>query len=604
MSKIEIPTIAGGYNLSAVNDALQKIEDELNNKVLYRTNPAGEPNAMAQDLDMNSKQILNLPAPSTQNSPARLADVQPLVTGLAPASLIPFTPAANVSATTVQSAIEEVSTESASDKADLADTSTVGKGDALIGVLSTAVGAVATTQHQVNEESTSVFRFMTASEIADVRNKTATIDVSGKIQLAATSAGLLGGEIYLPAGDYKWGSAATVTLPPNVSLRGAGPKSTRIVTAMASSSTPAFAINGATVSSEVRCRYGDLSIVGNGLGQAFQATEVAYAAFENIYTNGLNLHFNFVDVLSSQFRSVRMVSGETGVWARLGSASRPNALTFDGCVIGSMNTNGIRSDDGTTLTYLGGSIEGCGAFPASGTSSAVFLNSAGHDGTWAACFVGTYFENNAGRGDVYLISSSSSAFPAGVSFPGCTFNRTSNTRYSESNVYVVQAGGAGALVVDVSSAGFNGFNSYSPSAGRPYVNLSNADATNIQLIETGAVYGSATEAPTFNVSTITAGTNITLGTTINTPKVRRDDQGFVHLSGRLTSSAAIGADTTIGTLDSKHRPNRVVYGQCFLTGAGSVYWYVDTAGLLKIGTAIAGAAQDVVLDGIRFKQVN
>lgn len=295
------------------------------------------------------------------------------------------------------------------------------------------------------------------------------------------------------------------------------------------------------------------------------------------------------------------------MWARIGSVSRPNAITFDGCVFGSMNTNGLRIDDGTTLTYVGGSIEGCGtfsAYPAVGTTSAVLLNTVGHDGTWAATFVGTYFENNAGNGDVYIISSSSSALPAGVSFPGSTFNRTSAARHSKSNVYVVQAGGAGGLVVDVSSAGFNGFNDYVASASRPYVDLSAADAANIQLIETGAVYGSSTEAPTFNVSNPTAGVNITLGTSANAPKVRRDDQGYIILSGRLTSGAAIAADTTVATLDSKHRPNRVVYGTCFLTGSGIVYWYIDTAGLLKIGTAIAAAAQDIVLDGIVFRQVN
>lgn len=108
MSKIEIPTIAGGYNLSSINEALNKLKDELNNKVLYRTNPAGEPNAMSQALDMNGEQILNLGAPSSPNSPARLSDIQPLVVGLAPASLVPFTPTGSLVSTTVQSAIVEL----------------------------------------------------------------------------------------------------------------------------------------------------------------------------------------------------------------------------------------------------------------------------------------------------------------------------------------------------------------------------------------------------------------------------------------------------------------------------------------------------------------
>ena len=36
MSKVTLPDIASGYNLPAINSNFQKIEDELNNKVLYR----------------------------------------------------------------------------------------------------------------------------------------------------------------------------------------------------------------------------------------------------------------------------------------------------------------------------------------------------------------------------------------------------------------------------------------------------------------------------------------------------------------------------------------------------------------------------------------
>lgn len=63
MSKINIPPIRGGYNLSKINDAIQTIEDHLNEKVLYRDTPEGEPNQMNNDLDMNGKRIYNLPEP-------------------------------------------------------------------------------------------------------------------------------------------------------------------------------------------------------------------------------------------------------------------------------------------------------------------------------------------------------------------------------------------------------------------------------------------------------------------------------------------------------------------------------------------------------------
>ena len=60
MSKIELPTITSGHNLSAINNNFQKIEDALNKEVLYRKNYVGEPNEMQANLDMNSKEILNV----------------------------------------------------------------------------------------------------------------------------------------------------------------------------------------------------------------------------------------------------------------------------------------------------------------------------------------------------------------------------------------------------------------------------------------------------------------------------------------------------------------------------------------------------------------
>lgn len=59
MSKVELSTITSGYNLSGINSNFQKLEDELNNKVLYRDSPPGEPNHMDVNLDMNGHSILN-----------------------------------------------------------------------------------------------------------------------------------------------------------------------------------------------------------------------------------------------------------------------------------------------------------------------------------------------------------------------------------------------------------------------------------------------------------------------------------------------------------------------------------------------------------------
>lgn len=66
MSKVELDTISSGYNLAKINNNFQKLEDELNNKVLYRDHSSGEPNHMKKDLDMNSNDILNVNKLSTE----------------------------------------------------------------------------------------------------------------------------------------------------------------------------------------------------------------------------------------------------------------------------------------------------------------------------------------------------------------------------------------------------------------------------------------------------------------------------------------------------------------------------------------------------------
>lgn len=60
MAKLTLSDIASGYaSTTALNLSFNLIEDEFNNKVLYRNNPTGEPNQMQNDLDLNGNDILN-----------------------------------------------------------------------------------------------------------------------------------------------------------------------------------------------------------------------------------------------------------------------------------------------------------------------------------------------------------------------------------------------------------------------------------------------------------------------------------------------------------------------------------------------------------------
>lgn len=69
MPKVVLDDIASGYDLSKINTNFQKIEDELNDKVLYRNPPIGETNTIQKDIDFNSKKLLNLPYPSSNSEP-------------------------------------------------------------------------------------------------------------------------------------------------------------------------------------------------------------------------------------------------------------------------------------------------------------------------------------------------------------------------------------------------------------------------------------------------------------------------------------------------------------------------------------------------------
>lgn len=60
MAKIVLDTIASGYNLAKINANFDKIATALNDDVLYRDVPIGEPNTVKNDIDMDSNDLLNV----------------------------------------------------------------------------------------------------------------------------------------------------------------------------------------------------------------------------------------------------------------------------------------------------------------------------------------------------------------------------------------------------------------------------------------------------------------------------------------------------------------------------------------------------------------
>lgn len=107
MSKVTVTTVTTGTNVSAINDNFSTLANAINNMVLARANPVGEPNQMMNLLDMNSNSIINLPSPVNNNDAARLVDVQAAISGLPTASMVPFSPYGTLTGTNVQSALQQ-----------------------------------------------------------------------------------------------------------------------------------------------------------------------------------------------------------------------------------------------------------------------------------------------------------------------------------------------------------------------------------------------------------------------------------------------------------------------------------------------------------------
>lgn len=58
--KVALSNVTSGTNVSAINDNFTLIQNALNNGILWRLNPIGEPNQMQNLIDMNNNQIINV----------------------------------------------------------------------------------------------------------------------------------------------------------------------------------------------------------------------------------------------------------------------------------------------------------------------------------------------------------------------------------------------------------------------------------------------------------------------------------------------------------------------------------------------------------------
>ena len=288
-----------------------------------------------------------------------LADHQNQASNAHDASAMRFTPVPGITATDVQTAIQQ--TAGSTDPA-LTDTQVAGF---VTGPSQTAT-AIAT-----HPEVTDRLR-ITEAPLSPAR-------YGGNLQATLTAAGTagggnLGGQVYIPAGEYI--EPAGLVVPDSVSVRGAGQRATRIRT------------NGAATCLEVgkESRISDLYLVGNktvgGRGVKFRPLAL-HTTLADMSINGFDTGTVCEDSIVLQFDNVSQQANNTG-------------LRFIG-------------DYNNAIVVKGGEIQG--------NVTGVVNDSAGS--CWGLKFLGTTVEGNSGRGFV---------------FNGPTFGLAIRDVYMESNM--------------------------------------------------------------------------------------------------------------------------------------------------------------------------
>lgn len=227
MSKIVLEDVTSGYSANKINENFQKIEDVLNGKVLFRDVEEGEPNNMDVDLDMDGNRIYNLPRPISPSEPARLQDIEDIVSGdinldttlRVPETSVNLLPSAATRANKILSfdAVGQpiVTTpsggSSAALQADLANFVDNTKGAGMVGFdpslsyASNTIGEAVAELVNAAEKSLglNLLDFIPPAEHAAIANWTSTYDATNDIQTWINAISNSGSPIgYAPAGKY------------------------------------------------------------------------------------------------------------------------------------------------------------------------------------------------------------------------------------------------------------------------------------------------------------------------------------------------------------------------------------------------------------------
>lgn len=460
MAKITLDDTVSGYNLQIINNNFDKLETELQGKVLYRDNPVGEPNQMESPLDMNGNRITNLPAPISPSEAARLQDVNDALAGGSTAVLTDFDPYLTITSTNVQGAVEQVKDEvdALDNKVDnlVFNTETYTRNSIQTSVIDSSVDVIITAGYasigdggeakyvrRATEPShpgkvqsadgawwelnVDVINVKQLGAVADSTGIGTGTDASPAISNALQVAIAQSKNLYIPEGNYRLNTPITYNkqsfngdfgFVPNII--GAGTAMTRLFCTQ-----DGIAVYGDyTTGYSGFFKIADLALWGNQVGAGLNINVSAFVELDRVKSSNFEVGVRMRGVISSKLNMPYLSNNKVGFLStkETGADYPGNAITIDQPWIASNTRAGIIVDYPATFNIRGGSVEGNGSNQSISVNQrgGIILNNPGEGGHNAIASTGVYYEYNSGVADV-LIYGSSRTFSA--SFDGNSFTR-------------------------------------------------------------------------------------------------------------------------------------------------------------------------------------
>lgn len=244
MSKIVLNDVTNLNALSVINDNFDKLEQELQNKVLYRDNPDGEPNTLENDVDANGNSLYNIQdltitgsftvnglnieeviTEATQGieDNALAAENAAIAAGISAASANTSANSAAASASTATTKASEAGS-SATSAASSATTATTQAGIATTGA-ATATTKASEASTSASNAATSASTATTQAGIATTKAGEASTSATNAASSAtaaaasASAAATFNPALYLAKADNLSGLANTVTARDNLGVK-------------------------------------------------------------------------------------------------------------------------------------------------------------------------------------------------------------------------------------------------------------------------------------------------------------------------------------------------------------------------------------------------